>query len=317
MRPEASEKNTIITTDVYIDPKLIDIFSDWQARLNALITTSPGFVSLEILSPIGPSHPTWKIIQRFCDFQSLTAWRESQDRKKLMHELEKILDSEKENILQDMEAEVSEVTSHVTEVFITQVSPDKESTYREWIAKIHQVETKFPGFRGMYMQAPSQNQGRNWITFLHFDTQDNLDRWLLSSERQEVLSEAQPLITGLESHRVISPYVGWFASLAKKKGIPSVWKQTMLVLLALFPIVMLELKYLPLLTSNLNSSLAMFIGNAISVSLIAWPMIPIAIWLLGWWLNPKDEKRSEVTMIGTCLLIVLYIIEIAIFWNFL
>jgi antibiotic biosynthesis monooxygenase (ABM) superfamily enzyme len=234
-----------------------------------------------------------------------------------MNELRNMLGNGGDNAIQDVESESSELTNNVTEVFVTQVSPDKEDAYREWIAKIHQVESKFPGFRGMYVQAPNKNQGRNWITFLQFDTQKNLDRWLSSSERQQVLSEAQPLITVLESHRVITPYAGWFASLTEKGEIPSVWKQTMLVLLVLFPIVMLELKYLSLLTSNLNSSLATFIGNAISVTLIAWPMMPMTIDLLGWWLSPKNEKNSKITILGTCLLVLLYIIEIAVFWNFL
>jgi antibiotic biosynthesis monooxygenase (ABM) superfamily enzyme len=116
---------------------------------------------------------------------------------------------------------------------------------------------------------------------------------------------------------MITPYAGWFSPIAKTGEIPAVWKQTMIVLLILFPIVMLELKYLSPWTSNLNPSLSTFIGNAISVSLIAWPMMPIAILFLGWWLSPKGFDIRRATIIGTCLLILLYLVEIAIFWNLL
>lgn len=231
-----------------------------------------------------------------------------------MHELDPyLIDDNKENH-QELFSGADQMNGGVTEVFVTQVNAENEKAYRAWIAKIHQEEAKFKGFKGVYMQSPGQNGGMNWITLLQFDTPENLDRWLNSSERQEVLSEAKPLIKSLESHRMVSAYAGWFTSIAKTEGVPSVWKQTMLVLLVLFPIVMLELKYLSLLTDGLNHSLATFIGNAISVTLIAWPMMPFAILCLGWWLTPKAKKWLQINVTGTVIVLLLYVIEIAIFW---
>lgn len=311
------ENPTMITTKIRLLPKFTNEFADWQAKLHVQIADFPGFISLEILSPIEISHPEWMIIQRFIDSESLFVWRESKEKKILMKELEPFLAKDKKNPIKEIESAAAEAKGNVTEVFVTRVSPNKEIAYREWIAKIHRAEAKFPGFRGVYVQSPSKNQEGNWITLLQFDTQENLDRWLASPEREEVLRESEPLIASLESHRVISPYAGWFSSIAKKGELPPVWKQTMIVLLVLFPIVMLELKFLPLLTANLNSSLGTFIGNAISVTLISWPMMPIAIWFLGWWLSPKPEKYRLATLSGTLVLILLYLIEIAIFWNLL
>ena len=82
---------------------------------------------------------------------------------------------------------------------------------------------------------------------------------------------------------------------------------------------MLELKYLSPWLTGINSSLVTFIGNAISVTLIAWPMMPIAIQYLSWWLFPTHQNLSkkQVTILGTGILLLLYLIEILIFWNFL
>ena len=91
----------------------------------------------------------------------------------------------------------------------------------------------------------------------------------------------------------------------------------MIVLLVLFPIVMLEIKFLSPLTSGLNPSLATFIGNAISVSLVSWPMIPIAIWFLEWWLSPQEDKRLQATLVGTGVVLLLYLLEIALLWRLL
>lgn len=311
-----TESTTILTNKLLIRPECMADFADWQAKLNTAIARHSGFVSLEILSPIYPLQPGWLLIQRFYTHEHVLDWYQSEERKKLLKELDQYLAGNHQESLQETFSSADDMQGSVTEVFVTQITPDKEKIYREWIAKIHQAEAKFPGFRGVYMQSP-QNGGLNWITLLQFDTPKNLDRWLNSAERQQVLNEAKPLIVSIESHRMISPYAGWFAPLAKTGEMPPVWKQTMIILLVLFPIVMLELKYLSRLTAGLNISLATFIGNAISVTLISWPMMPIAIFFLGWWLVPQSEKRLRATIVGTLIMILMYLVEIAIFWNFL
>lgn len=310
----ATKNVTILTHKLLIRPECIVDFADWQAKLNSEIALHPGFVSLEILSPILPEQPEWLLVQRFYKPEDLVGWHQSEVRKKLMDELDKYLTDSSKESMQESFSGVSTMHGGVTEVFVTQVSPQNEKTYREWIARMHQAEAKFPGFRGVYMQSPSQKGGINWITLLQFDTLENLDRWLNSPERLKVLEEGKSLITSLESHRMISSYGGWFSSIVRAGELPPVWKQTMIVLLVLFPIVMLELKYLSPWTAGLNPSLAMFIGNAISVSLISWPMMPLAILFLGWWLAPKSKKRLQATIVGTLLIILLYLAEIAFFW---
>ena len=67
----------------------------------------------------------------------------------------------------------------------------------------------------------------------------------------------------------------------------------------LFPIVMLELRFLAPLTRGLNPVFATFIGNAISVSLLAWPVMPIANRALGWWLRPPRAMARPIAHMGT------------------
>lgn len=314
IKTDSSTSSTLLTNKLRIKPDCLIDFAAWQAKLHATIAAHPGFVSLEILSPAPPEQPEWLLVQRFYNPKDLISWRQSEIRKKLMEELTKYSIKDSNGTTEEIESTSGAAQGSVTEVFVTQVSADKQKAYCEWIAKIHQAEAKFPGFRGVYVQSPSQSHGVNWITLLQFDTPENLDRWLNSRERQKVLEEATPLISLLESHRVISSYAGWFASIAKIGGLPPVWKQTMIVLLVLFPIVMLELKYLSPLIKELNSSLATFIGNAISVTLISWPLMPLTLLSLSWWLSPKSN-RHLVTITGTVLVVLLYFIEIAIFWN--
>jgi antibiotic biosynthesis monooxygenase (ABM) superfamily enzyme len=84
----------------------------------------------------------------------------------------------------------------------------------------------------------------------------------------------------------------------------------MLVLLVLFPIVMIELRFLGPLTSGLRPALGTFIGNATSVALLTWPLMPLTIRGLNWWLLAAEERARWINPIGAVLLAVAYIAEI-------
>lgn len=304
----------VITLQVIIPPDGMAAFINWQASFNVKLAAFPGFVSLEILAPGDKGPPNWCIVQRFINSVQAEAWLQSSELKALKEELKSLAVNRQ---FQEFISPESSFQEGITEVFITRVVPEKEAEYREWMAKIHQVEAQFPGFKGAYVQSPKQGSGHHWITLLQFDKPENLDRWLSSSERQEVLKQSTSLISSLESHRVISPFAGWFSAFSKKIGeAPPVWKQTMLILLVLFPIVMLEFKFLNPLTRGLDVSLGTFIGNTLSVILIAWPAMPIAIRFLGWWLVPTGENKSQITFWGLLLVLGLYLIEILVFWSF-
>lgn len=303
---KSGDKKLHITT-IHVKSEYKKEFVAWQTKLNAVIAAFSGFVSLEILS----LSDVWTVIQRFSSEDCYQAWKESPQYKELFEELNTLLRNDKEAVQELPDQPDEKGDSFVTEVFVTRVKLNQVQAYRDWIAKIHQLEAGFPGFRGMYVQSP-KDDNENWITFLQFDTPENLDFWLHSPERLAVLDEAKPMIASLENHRVFSPYAGWFGSLrGNAGGIPPVWKQTMLVLLVLFPIVMLELRYLPAFTGDLPTAVGTFIGNALSVMLIAWPMMPFAIWCLSWWLETKDQATN---LLGLGLLMGLYLVEVVFFF---
>ena len=311
--PQYTEGVTLITLKFEIDQTKKIPFAKWQARCNEAIIAFPDFISLEFASPYN-AHKEWLVVQSLASRQAAMSWRESDPYATLLDELHSLAT---DGHIQEIFDSESSVHEGVTQVIIAKVNPDKEHEYRQWSAKIHHLEATFEGFRGVYIQSPNKNKEGHWITLLQFDTREHLDKWLESPVRQKLLQESLTLTSSLEVHRIISPYSGWFASIAKVAELPPVWKQTMIVLLVLFPIVMLELKFLSAITQGWNSSLATFLGNAISVTLISFPMMPIAIWFLSWWLVPHQRPQWKQTALGTLVVMALYLIEIVLFWNFL
>ena len=89
-----------------------------------------------------------------------------------------------------------------------------------------------------------------------------------------------------------------------------------LILLTLFPVIMLELKFLNPPLADLNPAARTFIGNAISVAVTTWPLMPIAIFAFYAWLFPENQPRWKVMMMPMVLLLC-YAIEIAFFWHLL
>lgn len=300
----------VLITHVTIEEDKKELFADWQARLNEILTKAKGFISLEIFPPNDSFSNKYQIILNFDSSEDLLAWEKTDT----WCSFKKELQSFQAHQTPAEFYEEKKASPKATEIFLAQVLPGKEEEYQKWIAKIHGIEARFPGFLGIFVQLPVSGRSPNWITFIQFDSEASLGKWLNSNERRDVLKEASRLTKSLESHRVVSSYAGWFTSLVREGISPPVWKQTMLVLLFLFPIVIFELKWLSPATANLNLSLATFIGNVISVTLLAWPFMPLGIWLLRWWLVPKEGNVWN-EIFGTALIVILYLIEIALFWK--
>lgn len=200
----------------------------------------------------------------------------------------------------------------VTEVFITHVKPGHYEAYRDWASRVHAIEKTFPGYLKVDIQAPSVDERNTWMTILHFDTEEHLDNWLKSKERATIIKESDVFVEHLEEHRLKSAFPGWFSKDGQTtKSLTSIIKESMLVLLVLFPIVMLEMLYLNPHLKHWNLSPATFLGNTISVSLLTWPMMPICLYLLNWWLEEKTWSQKNI--LGFCFIFLLYALEILFF----
>lgn len=303
---------TLITINANIKPGVYPLFLDWQAKLNKEATSAKGFVSLEFLSPNQEQNEQLTIL-RFDSIENALLWKNSPLNRSLIDKLQEIC--VENGLLESVKNEIS-IKTGATEIIFTEINQEQVEAYLEWSARIHQLEAKFPGFKGVYLQPPAQNNGRHWITLLHFDSIENLDNWLGSNERRKFIQESGSFISSFERHRIISPFSGWFVSVAKNGILPAAWKQAMVVLLVLFPIVMFLMKYVSPLTKGLNTSLATFISNVISVSLLTYIAMPLAVRVLDWWLTPTRAGKKGLLFIGTALILALYLTEIFLLWHF-
>ena len=81
-----------------------------------------------------------------------------------------------------------------------------------------------------------------------------MNAWLESDARRAALQEVEPFIDQREQ-QVATAFSGWFTFGDVPGQVPPNWKQAMIVMLTLFPVVMLELLYLSPLLQSLNLAL--------------------------------------------------------------
>jgi len=309
MNNPSSTSTAILLAKFQLRPDAENLFAEWQARALTHAAGFEGFLNSEI-TPSGQGL-AWNVLLRFADSARLEAWRKSETWHRLLEDAAPLL-AEKSSI--EVEVKEGEGGSGVVEVIITQVKAGKEAAYREWETRIQQAQSKFPGYRGSYVQPPVSGE-LGWTTLMRFDTAEQLDTWLKSPERAELVKEAESLVDYAHLQRMGTSFPGWFPTDPRTGKGPPNWKAGMLVLLGLFPIVMLETRFLKL---PVNPSLGMFIGNSISVAMTTYLTMPLFIKVLHWWLFPKSEaSKIAINLAGTAVIFLLYAISVAALWHLL
>jgi len=152
---------------------------------------------------------------------------------------------------------------------------------------------------------------------LRYDTQEHLEAWLAAPERMKLLREAEVFVEDLELMRPATSFPGWVPIDPDTGKGPPNWKAALLVLLGLFPIVMLEMRFLsPLLDDlHLNHSVATFFSNFLTVFLTGCVTMPVFVRAFHWWLFVKGDAAAWTTVKGVLLLSVLFVAEIVLCWS--
>jgi antibiotic biosynthesis monooxygenase (ABM) superfamily enzyme len=286
-------------------------FERWSGRLQKTLLSFDGSLSCEFWPPTPPDQEESVVVMRFDSVDALRRWRTSETYRSLLAEAAPLVEGGYVTQLTGGAATEFYVQNSATEVIVTDVKPGKEAEYRNWASRIDTIEASFPGFRGSYMQPPTEGE-KVWTTLLRFDTKEKLAAWIASPERASLLTEADNLVDRVLVHRVDTSFPGWVPPDPTTGKPPPSWKTAMLVLLVLFPVVMLEMKFLNPQLRSANRALGTFIGNAISVALTTWPLMPLAIAGFAWWLYPGKGRRWT-TAAGPLALALCFAIEIAIF----
>jgi antibiotic biosynthesis monooxygenase (ABM) superfamily enzyme len=159
----------------------------------------------------------------------------------------------------------------------------------------------------------------DWLAIMRFDSEVNLQAWLDSPERQKLLEEANAFTEEFHYRIARTGFDQWFAAAAGGASAIPAWKQNMIVVLLLYPIVFLfgALVHTPVLIdrAHLPFAIALFVGNVVSVLLLNY-LVPWMSNQFSWWLQPVGRNREAINIAGAGLLVAIYALMMLAFWRF-
>jgi antibiotic biosynthesis monooxygenase (ABM) superfamily enzyme len=306
---DASTDVVSIVTQTRIVPGHEVEFAVWQESVSAAISLQAGFLDQRVIPPSPPAQVDWVILQRFSSTTAAQQWIHSELRAKLLEHAQHLLvGNDDVHLIRD--SNVGVLPTPASAVISTRVKPGQEMAYRAWERRIAAAQAKAPGFQGYRNEAPVPGVQDSWVSIVRFDSDANLDRWMKSAERLSLLPEADRLSEAIHARIVHTGFDQWFPN-SNTPGVapPPPWKQNMLVLLMLYPMVFLFglLVQEPLLMQNIGLPfwLALFLGNVVSVLFLTF-LVPWVGTRFGWWLQPAPENAASTNRKGVALILGLY-----------
>jgi antibiotic biosynthesis monooxygenase (ABM) superfamily enzyme len=312
-----SEAHTVHLTSISVKSGDVVEHVDWLVRLMMVGVGGGAVLSAEIIPPNSPDENLWMLVQRFQKHDLIAEWKSNSDRLKLLEEAAPKIERN-EIVLTETSSSGYGTVGSVAIAIVTHVKAGLESTYPEFEKKFQLAQVRRKGYRGVYLQPPTKKNPNEWTTLIRFDSLDALDEWFVSAERKMLIGISEPVVSSTDTQRVTGSFPGWFPGVEKNRGGPANWKTAMLILLGLYPIVMLEIRFLnPILHGLPSAALTNFIGNSISVALTTWVTMPLLIKAFTPWLFPEKETPSWVSPLSISLLVVIFALEIALLWRLL
>ena len=305
-----------IVTQTSVRPECTEDFARWQGETSNLIASFPGFVEQRLMPPNPPLQVDWVILQRFHTMDDAQCWLASTERQTRVEGAAPFLIGRDDvHIVRDDEG--GRKPAPVSAVISTRVKPGKEVEYRAWERKIAAAQSKAPGLQGYRFEPPVPGVQDDFVAILRFDNQANLQAWLDSAVRKQLVEEAAPLTEEFHA-RVGTGFEQWFRDDTGGSAGLSVWKMDMIVLLLLYPIVFLWGVWVgtPILQNKfkMDFALNLFIGNIFSVGLTGF-MVPWVANHMGWWMQPKANV-VRANLLGALLICAVYVVCVAVFWKF-
>ena len=313
----SADRPVTIVTQTRVRPEDAVAFANWQAGTSKVVAAFPGFIKQTVMPPSPPAQVDWVILQRFANLGAASGWLNSQERSRRITGVEAMLvGGDDVHIVRDGEAGV--LPAPVSAVISTRIKPGQETAYRAWEQRIAAAQSRAPGFQGYRFEPPLPGVQDDWLAILRFDTEANLQAWLDSSERHRLLEEAKAFTEEYHARIVRTGFEQWFPLPAGATAVPPAWKQNMLVLLMLYPVVFLFGAFVqtPYLSgrAGLPFAGALFIGNVVSVLLLNY-LVPWVSNRFGWWLQPDGGHLRRAEIGGATVLVVLYALMVLVFWR--
>nr|WP_184437433.1 antibiotic biosynthesis monooxygenase [Mycobacterium sp. AZCC_0083] len=267
-------------------------FEAWQQDMNREASKYPGFIGAEVNGPTSVQ-PDWIVVYRFDSVAHVQAWINSATRQERLAGGQQYFDGP--GTQQVVGGGARQADALVTVVVTHRVSREQVEDFLAWQERLRLAESAFEGFRGTELFRPVEGVQDEWTTLYRYDNAENLDKWLISTERRELLAEGATF-SDFHSRTIDNSFGSWFAfdERGNEAPPPSDVKTSIAVWVGLYPtVVLLTLALSPL---HMPLWLGLLIGNLFSSMLMTFLTMPYYVNpLLKRWLRPPPNVPAAKT----------------------
>ncbi|MEE9101799.1 antibiotic biosynthesis monooxygenase [Pseudomonas nitroreducens] len=175
----------------------------------------------------------------------------------------------------------------VTLIIRHRAKPGRAADYEAILRELTRAASEFPGHLGVDVM----RQGDAFTSVLRFASANELQVWLDSAQRRELIERASPLLTDGDQQELHSDHEFWFTPQESDQRQPPRWKQAAISYLVILPLVMLVPQLwqplfarVPLLGGFVPANMLITITI---VLLVVYVFMPRATRLFSAWLNAR------------------------------
>jgi len=123
-----------------------------------------------------------------------------------------------------------------TVVISHRVQEGKHSDYEAWLNEVRPSVQTSPGHLDWHLVRPIAELTSTYTVIIRFDTEENLRRWMASSQRQNHIERVRPLLAKDDEYSIRSGLDFWFLPVNAGIKVPVKWKQFLITWSAIFPL---------------------------------------------------------------------------------
>ena len=252
-------------------------FQRWLRRLRWAIERSSGYIGMTAQPP-DEFHPCeWVVIYQFRSERDLDAWLRSAQRAALIAECDAYLVDRpiEQRIVQPR-------TDAVTLISAVRLRQGTEEAHR----RLHENAVAAAGAGGglvrhQLIPAVAGAQPET-VALLTFHSRDDLDRWMRSAKRRDILRAMSALTESERTVNVVGGYAGWFSP---PGAAPKQWKQAIAVVAGLIPVSLLVTAVRQSIAPDIPLWVLVPLNAVANVAILTWLVMPLITRALRRWLT--------------------------------
>jgi uncharacterized protein len=194
------------------------------------------------------------------------------------------------------------------------VSGGMEADFEAAHTRLTMAASQFSGYEGTAVFPPGE-LGK-WMSLIRFRTEPQLSAWLQSPQRKEVLPSVRSSLTkDFSVFAKTTPLGTIVRNVDGKTEMTPSWKTAMLLLMVLYPMVMMQSKFVAPVIGKLGAQpwLSVWLSQVVSVALMQWWLMPTVSSWCRRWLDPVDGAGLRISLRGAAIAVIVYAASLTVF----